>query len=180
MPGLGVSVAVFEGDSVLLTRRADLPVWCLPSGGVDGGETVAEAARRETREETGLEVRLLTLVGIYSRPHWWDGGTHGVLFRAEPSGGELLSSTSETVDAGYFDVTDLPDDLLWWHAQRIADAHLGRSGLVMAQEMRPLAPGGRQALVRAIESGRLPVEKFLAEATGSPRTELQRIEVGPR
>ncbi|HSH01990.1 MAG TPA: NUDIX domain-containing protein, partial [Anaerolineae bacterium] len=65
---VGVNVAVIEGGKVLLTQREDFEVWCMPGGHVDGGESVAEAARREVLEETGLEVRLVSLVGVYSIP----------------------------------------------------------------------------------------------------------------
>ncbi|MEA1977398.1 MAG: NUDIX domain-containing protein, partial [Chloroflexota bacterium] len=67
LPPIVVSVAVLRDGQVLLTMREDFQVWCLPSGGVEFGEPVADAALRETREETGLDVRLTRLVGVYSR-----------------------------------------------------------------------------------------------------------------
>lgn len=70
---LGVNVAIVSEGRVLLTRREDFDVWCLPGGQVDAGESLAEAARREVREETGLEVRIERLVGMYSGPRWLDG-----------------------------------------------------------------------------------------------------------
>ena len=69
MPTLGVNVAILdENHRLLLTRREDFDVWCLPGGGVEPGETLTQAARREAEEETGLQVRLTHLVGVYSRP----------------------------------------------------------------------------------------------------------------
>jgi ADP-ribose pyrophosphatase YjhB (NUDIX family) len=177
MPGLGVSVAVFEGARVLLTRREDMPVWCLPSGGVEDGESVAEAATRETLEETGIQVKLVSLVGVYSRPNWWNGGTHGILFRAVPLAGDIVTTTNETVDARYFAVNELPDDLLWWHAQRIEDAYAGRSGVVMVQDSRPVVDGGRQALARAIAVGDVSKEEFLSATAGRPPAGQQRVEL---
>jgi ADP-ribose pyrophosphatase YjhB (NUDIX family) len=68
MINLGVNVAVIEDGRVLLTQREDFEVWCLPGGQVESGESLAQAAVREVREETGLHIELLRLVGIYSRP----------------------------------------------------------------------------------------------------------------
>ena len=67
MPTYGVEIAVFDAGKVLLIKRRDFQVWALPGGGIDAGESVAQAAVRETREETGLEVELQHLVGVYSR-----------------------------------------------------------------------------------------------------------------
>ena len=79
MPTMGVIVAIIEEDKVLLTKRRDVGFWCLPGGAVDAGETIAQAGLREVKEETGVEVQLNRLIGIYSRPDWWDGGAHGIL-----------------------------------------------------------------------------------------------------
>ena len=88
MPGLAVNVAVIQDNKILLTQREDFETWILPSGGVEDGESIAQAAIRETKEETGLDVELTGLVGIYSRlgnmvP------VHAVLFTATPVGGEI-------------------------------------------------------------------------------------------
>jgi 8-oxo-dGTP diphosphatase len=108
MPTLGVNVAIVTGAQVLLTMRADFPVWCLPGGAVEAGETLAQAAIREAREETALEVRLTGLVGTYSRPNWRAGGAHEVLFAAERVGGTLRTTTAETTNAGWFGLAELP------------------------------------------------------------------------
>lgn len=54
---------------VLLTRRADCGLWCLPGGLVEAGETIADAMRREVREEIGCEIEVGSLVGVYSAPN---------------------------------------------------------------------------------------------------------------
>ncbi len=62
-----VSTIIFNEDrtEVLLVKRRDIPVWVLPGGGVDAGETPAEAALRETREETGYTVKIARQVAEY-------------------------------------------------------------------------------------------------------------------
>jgi len=66
----GVCVLVFEeGGRVLLERRSDCGWWCLPGGKLEPGETIAECAIREAREETGLEVEITEFLGIFSDPH---------------------------------------------------------------------------------------------------------------
>jgi 8-oxo-dGTP diphosphatase len=73
---------------LLLTRRSINPgkgLWTFPGGFVDFGETVADAARRETVEETGLRVELTGLLDVYSYP----GAPVIIVFRARVTGGAL-------------------------------------------------------------------------------------------
>ena len=66
----GASALIFERTTgkILLTRREDNGRWCLPGGGMDPGESAAEACVREVFEETGLQVKATKLVGIYTSP----------------------------------------------------------------------------------------------------------------
>ncbi|MEU1647566.1 NUDIX hydrolase [Micromonospora zamorensis] len=67
-----VAVTVFVQDEqgrVLLIRRTDNGLWALPGGAQDFGEYITETAVRETREETGVEVEVIGLVGIYTNPN---------------------------------------------------------------------------------------------------------------
>lgn len=137
MTTIGVNVAVLREGRLLLTRREDVEVWCLPGGSVDAGESIAEAAIRETREETGLEVVLSRLVGIYSMPAWRIGSPHIVLFAARPMGGTLSVDPDEVLDAGFFAPASLPEPLLWFHRQRIADALAGVGGAVAWKQEQP-------------------------------------------
>lgn len=137
MTTVGVNIAVLENGSVLLTQREDVEIWCLPGGSVDTGETVAEAAIREAKEETGLDVALSRLVGIYSMPAWQLGSQHIVLFAAEPVGGTLKIDPDEVLDADFFAPDSLPEPLVWFHRQRIADVLAGVGGSVAWRQEQP-------------------------------------------
>lgn len=123
---LAVSVAVIVNKQVLLTLREDFEVWCLPSGGVELGEVVGSAAIRETKEETGLDVKLTGLVGIYSRIGVIPD-IHAVHFSAVPIGGEFKTQPGETLDVRYFPVDDLPREMIFGHKRRIMDSLLESS-----------------------------------------------------
>jgi 8-oxo-dGTP diphosphatase len=96
-PLLAVDVVIelrdAPGQIVLIERRYPPPGWALPGGFVDLGETVEAAAVREAREETGLDVELLALLGVYSDPaRDVRGHTVAVVFVArapgQPRGGD--------------------------------------------------------------------------------------------
>lgn len=104
-----------DGD-VLLIQRGDNGLWALPGGAQDLGESTTEAVVREVREETGLDVEVTGLVGIYSDPRHviaYDDGEvrqeFSICFKATPVGGELRPST-ESVTVAWMSrdqVTDL-------------------------------------------------------------------------
>jgi ADP-ribose pyrophosphatase YjhB (NUDIX family) len=128
---LSVNVAVIDARRrVLLTRREDFEVWCLPGGAVDPGESLAEAAIREVREETGLDVELSRLVGLYSRPRL--GGYHTLaLFAAEQMSGSLRPDPVEVIELAWFGEGELPADLLWGQRERLDDALAGTGGSIV-------------------------------------------------
>lgn len=68
-PRAAASAAIFRGSTVLLAERGNGPrrgVWSLPGGKIEAGETSREAALREIREETGLEVDLAGLLDVHN------------------------------------------------------------------------------------------------------------------
>ncbi|MEW2416803.1 NUDIX domain-containing protein [Streptomyces sp. NPDC046866] len=95
-----VTVVALDGDGrVLLIHRSDNDLWALPGGGVDTGESVADAAVRETREETGFDVEVTGLVGLYTNPRHviaYDDGEvrqqFSICFSARIVGGEPRTS----------------------------------------------------------------------------------------
>jgi len=136
MPGLAVIVAIIQDEKVLLTKREDFEVWCLPGGSVEEGESLAEAGIREAKEETGMDVELTGLVGVYSRLGGGLSDVHAVLFRAKPISGELRLQPGETIEAAWFTLDEVPDEVLFGHKQRIADAFNNISGVATRQELQ--------------------------------------------
>ncbi len=129
MPSLGVNIAILnDAGEILLTRREDFEVWCLPGGAVDDRESAAQAAIREAHEETGLEVELIRLVGIYSIPNSLRGGSHILVFTARPVGGSLRLAQGETVEIGYFYPDAIPQPLFFDQEQMIQDVLGGIGG----------------------------------------------------
>lgn len=118
-----------NNETILLTRRTDNGLWCLPGGAMDSGESVDEACAREVLEETGLTVRVTRLVGIYSTPHriieYADGNQYQALnmaFEVEVLGGSLRVN-EEVNEFGYFSVGELDGlDVMCGTKDRIKDA----------------------------------------------------------
>ena len=127
----GASALVFDEarEKILLTRRADNGRWCLPGGGMDPGESAAEACAREVLEETGLEVQVTKLVGVYTTPdlliEYPDGNKIQPVafsFEVEITGGKLTLS-DETTEFGWYTLAEMEAlDIMENHVQRIRDA----------------------------------------------------------
>jgi mutator protein MutT len=121
-----------ERGEVLLTRRADNGLWCLPGGHLDFGETIQACVVREAYEETGLTVEVERLLGVYSQPipksEIVPNPRHYVIlsFLCRRVDGEIRV-TDETTDIRYFAPHALPENLLPWHRQRIVDAVAGQA-----------------------------------------------------
>ena len=134
MKELAVNVAVIQDNNILLTQRDDFETWILPGGGVEDGESIAQAAIRETKEETGLDVELTRLVGIYSRLGNILTG-HVVLFVGKQIGGEIKCQEGETIAVEWFPFDQIPNPLSMGHKKRIEDVISGKGGgICISQE----------------------------------------------
>ena len=179
MSNLAVNVAVIHEGKILLTQRADFETWVLPSG-VEDGESLAQAALRETKEETGMDVELTRLVGIYSRLGSWSPG-YMVLFAAKPIGGEIKCQEGETIAVEWFAFDELPSPLSLGHKRRIQDAIAGVNGAVVLQEYQlPTLPekfSRKDLMERFIKSGLTPQQFYLQIIEKAEIKEFNEIEM---
>lgn len=114
-----------QGGIVLIRRRNPPPGWAIPGGFVDYGETVEAAAVREAREETGLDVTLVRLLGVYSDPRRDDRmHTISTVFVAAARG--LPVAADDAAEAAVFTADNLPDQIAFDHRQILADYFRGR------------------------------------------------------
>ena len=179
MPGLAVIVAVIENEKILLTKREDFEVWCLPGGGVEEGESLAEGAIREVKEETGLDVELTRLVGVYSRMGGGMHDVHAVLYAAKPVGGELKTQPNEVIDVTYFPFDQLPDEMLFGHKKRIQDAITDVTGTSVRQELKIQDPKQytRKELYELRDRSGLPRQRFYLQRFEKAEI-IEKVEVG--
>ncbi len=130
-PKVGAHAAVFDAAGrILLVQRADDRRWCLPCGWVEPNESPEEAAVRETREETGLSVRVRTLTGVFTRRANAGYGPHSAIaigYLCEQVGG-AVRACHEVLDVQFRCISDVTD----WHekhheyAQAAAAVHTAR------------------------------------------------------
>jgi 8-oxo-dGTP diphosphatase len=122
-PFLAVDAVILYAGGIVLIKRENPPFagcYALPGGFVEVGETVEAAAARESREETGLAIELLGLVGIYSNPAR-DPRGHVVSAAFLARGSGELSAGSDARAAQVFPLTSLPP-LAFDHDRIIGDA----------------------------------------------------------
>jgi len=126
IPSLTVDIIIKrEDNSVILIRRKKEPFkdqWAIPGGFIEYGETAEHAAIRETKEETGLDVEIIKLVGVYSDP-MRDPRGHiiSIAFLAREIGGNLVASDDARA-VKVFKTTEIPKNLAFDHAKILKNA----------------------------------------------------------
>ncbi|MEL0105922.1 MAG: NUDIX hydrolase [Rhodospirillaceae bacterium] len=125
-PIVGVGIVIWRDSRVLLIRRGKPPragQWSLPGGAQELGETVFEAARREAKEETGLDIEVLGLLDVVDSIRKEDDGRvkqHYTLvdvYAAAPVGKAIAGDDAQ--DAAWFDIDKIESLGLWSETERI-------------------------------------------------------------
>ncbi len=116
-----VDVVIEVDGGIVLIRRRNPPFgWALPGGFVDYGECLEDAARREMHEETGLEVDLVELLGVYSAPDR-DPRSHTVSTVYVGRGRGTPRGDDDAAEAGVFTEATLPSPIVFDHRQILTD-----------------------------------------------------------
>lgn len=136
----GCSAIIFSKDrkKLLLTKRTDNNLWCLPSGKIEGGENATEACIREVKEETGFDIEIKKLLGVYSTPNmivqYPDGNKVQIFalnFEAEIQSG-VFKSNDEVSEINYFSEEEIFQiSIFEIHQERICDGFKNISEVVI-------------------------------------------------
>jgi len=125
---IGAFALIFDDrDRVFLCLGEDVVIWNLPGGGAEQGEPPWTTVVREVREETGLDVRVERLSGVYWRPEQTEVNS---AFVCRVVGGTFIK-TWEAVEPGYFALDEMPERTVRRHVARVRDALEHREETVM-------------------------------------------------
>lgn len=115
---VGVFAIIHDDDGrVLLCHRRDHDLWNLPGGVLEHGEAPWDGVIREVREETGLEVEVSRLAGVYSKP---EANDLVFSFLCRRTGGDIaLSDEADRIE--FFRADELPPNTIPKQVERIAD-----------------------------------------------------------
>ncbi len=120
-PAATVDVIIEVDDRIVLIRRKNPPPgWAIPGGFIDYGEKAEDAAVRESLEETGLAVTLVTLLGVYSDPAR-DPRRHTISTVYIGSAAGTPSGRDDAAEARLFGEDDLPSPVAFDHGRILAD-----------------------------------------------------------
>lgn len=113
VPSVTVATQNLQGQ-ILLVHKTDNDLWALPGGGHEAGESIADTAVRETLEETGVDIEVTGIVGLYTNPDHvieYDDGEirqqFSICFRANTLGGTAHEDGTETKEVRWVNAKDL-------------------------------------------------------------------------
>lgn len=134
---LGAYTAIIKDRKILLVHRSyGQKTWTMPGGTIESGESPMQTAVREMKEETGLEVEIKDLIGIYYRK---DIDDLIIFFLGEKVRGDEKAG-NEIDQLGYYPCDQLPKPMSFTAVQRVKDA-FSFSGKVFLREMSPPKEG---------------------------------------
>ncbi len=131
---IACSAIIERGGEYLMARRRDIGWWNLPGGGLEAGETVEQGLAREVREEIGAEIRVVRLVGVYSKPQKQEVV---LTFLCKLAGDTQPTTSDEISEIGWFAPDSLPERTLPKHRQRVLDAALGQPEAIIRAQTTP-------------------------------------------
>ena len=130
-PLLTIDAVIIYKRKIVLVRRKNPPFkhqFALPGGFVEIGETVEKAAIREAKEETGLDIEIIKLIGVYSDPNRDPRGhTVSICYLAKGSGN--LKAGSDAKETGLFGLNEIPE-LAFNHNEIIENARSDINGIL--------------------------------------------------
>lgn len=119
-PILLVGAGIFvldQQDRLLLMKRSDNGCWGIPGGATEPGEVLEEAAKRETWEETGIEIGEISLFGVFSGPELYYKYPNGdevynvsIIYLSHDWRGEIKTNEEHT-EWKWFAAQEIPDDI---------------------------------------------------------------------
>lgn len=116
-----------EKGEILLQKRGEKEdIWGLPGGAVEIGESIEEAAIREVKEETGFDIKVDYLIGVYSKyfTEYPNGDVAQSIcnsFKGTITGGQLSIDNNETIDLQYFNKDNIPNLFVKQYSDMIND-----------------------------------------------------------
>lgn len=160
MQDAAVAVVFDDGkQNYLLVKRRDVPVWVLPGGGIDPGESPEAAAVREVWEESGLDVTIVRKVAMYTPTGRLSSDTH--LFECAIVGGELTTS-DESMDVAFFPVGSYPKPVFRVHESWVNDTCANHPDVIV----KPVEGLDWWALIRIICGHPILATRFLLTKVG--------------
>jgi 8-oxo-dGTP diphosphatase len=121
------AIIPYPESKILLIKRNTIPFkgyWALPGGRMDSGETIEQTIVREVKEETGLDVTIVSKVGEYVEKGVKDDVEYEyypTCFVVKPVGGEIKKQDSEIQEIKIFSLNELPKSLAFEHGEMIKD-----------------------------------------------------------
>jgi len=121
IPTVDILIQIESRKSIVLIKRKNPPSgWAIPGGFVDYGESLEDAARREAKEETNLDVKLIRQFHTYSDPAR-DPRHHTITTVYIAKGKGRLRARDDALEIGLFAEPDLPDEIAFDHRDILRD-----------------------------------------------------------